>query len=103
MSGYGEPIWEGSTILTRTHDAGYRIHRPEQLTSYSADHKRAKLEDVSKLAFNYRGILLFRNPWEAIFSSWQHLRVKSYRKAIDMTHLESSWGTVNACFLTSLF
>lgn len=82
--GYNMPPWDGTTILTRSHDAGYEITRPDKRISLPIlkNRKEVKLEDVSEVLFNFRGILLIRNPWEAILSSFQHTNAQSYCKSI---------------------
>lgn len=78
------PSWQGMTTLTRSHDAGYRIIRPTRRVSInSTETKRVKLENVSEIVFNFRGILIIRNPWEAIFSSYQHIHAHSFVRTIN--------------------
>jgi len=95
------PIWEGTTITTATHDVGYELFRRKRRAAYGPLSKRVKLDEISSPLFKFRGILLFRNPWDAIFSLWQHKKARNMTRSIRARKSQFAGNPLTTIFVQS--
>jgi len=79
---HGEMKWpnDGSTIVQKTHhDAINSLDLARMSPGQSNRRKIQAFVKVSELVFGYRGILLIRNPYEALLSYWNFIRTKHHK------------------------
>ena len=58
--------WKGNTILTKTRHDFYKLVPESYLRRYPFKITGIDLEDLYNVFFNNRGVLLIRNPWDAL-------------------------------------
>ena len=70
------PANDGSTIVQKTHhDSIVGLMGP----SLNSKRKLQAFIKVSDLVFGYRGVLLIRNPYEALISYWNFMKTKNHK------------------------
>jgi len=81
LLGEKRPPSDGSTIVQKTHHD----------TLYRTTNRRPYLR-LAELMFNYRGIILIRNPYYALVSYWNYIKTHSHRNIPDF-HKINKKGT----------
>jgi hypothetical protein len=78
LRGEMSPPNDGRTIVQKTHhDSTIGL-----LGGLNPKHGKRKLQayvKVSELVFGYRGILLIRNPFDALLSYWNFMKTKDHK------------------------